>query len=353
MSTHWPILALIVGTGLIAILSCTLTRALFIWRQLLDRPGTESHKRQAFAVPYGGGSGILLALCLVLIVSSVLTPFTFSDAKTMWLCSGCLMMFALGQLDDLWPMRARWKFLLQTLICLTIVVGSDVRIDALQDTPLIAHALAVFWLLTVCNAFNLIDHGDGVSAGVGMISAGVLLAAAASNADLQLTYVYAALIGGLAGFLAWNAPPARLYMGDAGSLPLGFFIGAGTLMISFAPPETAAGLVDDAPRWPATLLAPLLITAIPIYDMGVVVTKRWFARKPLFRGDRNHISHRLERLGLPARSRLAVTVSLHLALAGSALLLRAAEPVQISIILGQTAAIFLAVLLLETTRDHG
>ena len=148
-------------------------------------------------------------------------------------------------------------------------------------------------------------------------------------------------------------------MGDAGSLPLGFLIGMGTLIVSFAPVETyitfgpSHGRTTEEPLWPVTIIAPLLITAIPIYDMCVVVTKRWLARKPLFRGDRNHISHRLERLGLPARSRLAVTVSLHLALAGSALLLRAAEPVQISIILGQTAAIFLAVLLLETTRDHG
>ena len=87
--------------------------------------------------------------------------------------------------------------------------------------------------------------------------------------------------------------------------------------------------------------------------MTVVIFKRYRRRQPLFRGDRNHISHRLERLGLTARARLMVTVSLHLALAGSALLIRAATPTQITLILAQTAAILLAVLLLEATRDHG
>ena len=89
-----------------------------------------------------------------------------------------------------------------------------------------------------------------------MISAGVLVVAAVTSNDLSGAAAYSALIGALAGFLLWNAPPARLYMGDAGSLPLGFLIGAGTLVISFTP--LSAGAADDA-RWPITLLAPYLL----------------------------------------------------------------------------------------------
>ena len=211
MNTAWPLLALIAGTGVASVLCCTMTRAIFLWRQLLDRPGTESHKMQAFAVPYGGGSGMLLALCIACIVASLATSFSLLDPQTSWLLGGCLAMFLLGQTDDLKPMRARWKFLLQAIICGFITVGGDLRIDALQGTPVIAQGLAVIWLLTVCNAFNLIDHGDGVSSGVGMINAGVILAAAASNGNMQQAYLFAALIGALAGFSLECATCSTVY----------------------------------------------------------------------------------------------------------------------------------------------
>ena len=206
--------------------TCTLTRWFFIRGALFDRPGTEAHKMQQTAVPYGGGSGIIIALGLWLIAAllglPVLAGHLVSSLTHNFHCRAlpahgrglglehyCYSSSVNTTISK--PMRARWKFFLQTVIMIIVVVGSGIRIDALQDWPIIAHGLAIFWLLTVCNAFNLLDHGDGVSASTGMISAGVLVVAAATVDDLIGASSYSALIGVLAGFCYGTHPSAIVH----------------------------------------------------------------------------------------------------------------------------------------------
>ncbi len=318
--------------------------------RFLDKPGTEAHKQHRSAVPYGGGVAMILALAIAVPLAWLhLTPSDRSGSEFLasaapWaMAAGAIAMFALGLIDDVRPLGARVKFLVQTGICAVVVWRADFHLDSLRAWPIAAYGCAWLWLVVVTNAYNLLDHADGLSACVAAISAAVLLSGSLMANDLPLAMVWLDLIAVLGGFLVWNLPPARIYMGDAGSLPLGFLIGAGTLCVTFWPSGESGS--------PLALLTPLLITAIPLFDTAAVMLKRVRRGKPLMQGDRNHISHRLVRLGMGPRASLATVVALQLALAAGTLQLRSDELLPGLVVLAQSAGILLAMILLETTRD--
>ncbi|MFW5858978.1 MAG: MraY family glycosyltransferase [Planctomycetota bacterium] len=344
------LLPLLVGLALSTVASGG-ARLLFHRLALIDRPGTEDHKHHAAAVPYGGGAAVLLAVLVAMGLALLRQPQLAqpTDRGPLWpIAGGALALFCLGQVDDLRPLPARLKLLVQILIISAVVLLGGLQVDflATRDWPVLALSSAVLWCVLVTNAYNLLDHADGFSATTALISAVVLLAAALMAEDPVLAALWAALIGALGGFLIWNLPPARLYLGDAGSLPLGFLLGAGALSITFWPSSA------ERPVSPLALTAPLLITAIPIYDTTVVMIKRLRRGRPVFRGDRSHIGHRLGRLGLSKRAGLACIAALQTALAGSALLLRYSEPAIAGVILAQAACVLIVVILLEARRDH-
>lgn len=318
--------------------------------RFVDQPGTQAHKQHRRAVPYGGGAAMTASMALAVPIallflepaSRAASPF-LRGPGWMAIAGGAAGMFALGLFDDLRPMRARGKFLVQAFICAVVVWIANFHIDSLRAWPVAAYGLAWLWLMLVTNAYNLLDHADGLSACVAAISAAVLLSGCLMVDDLPLALVWLQLIAVLAGFLVWNLPPARIYMGDAGSLPLGFLIGAGTLSVTFWPSGQSGS--------PLALLTPVLITAIPLFDTAVVMVKRARRGKPLMQGDRNHISHRLVRLGMGPRASLATVVALQLALAAGTLQLRSEELLPGLVVVAQSAGILLAVVLLETTRD--
>lgn len=318
--------------------------------RFLDRPGSEAHKAQARSVPYGGGIGMALAMALVLTPAFILIggedhvpPLLGRSTVIMPLMVGAGVLFLLGLVDDWRPQRAWVKLAIQAVVCAGAVWAGDLDIDSLHGLPILAYGLAWCWLLLITNAYNLLDHADGLSASVALVSAGVLLIGSIGGDDLILSTVWATLMGCLAGFLVWNLPPARIYMGDSGSLPLGFLIGVGTLSVTFWPSEEGGS--------PLAILSPLLITAIPLFDTAVVVVKRLRRGQPLHIGDRNHISHRLSRLGVGPRASLAAVVALQISLAAGALQLRDQEWTPGLVVLAQSAAVLLAVVLLETSRD--
>ena len=328
--------------------------ALAISRRLrfLDRPGSEAHKQQARAVPYGGGIAMVATLAAALAAvwlsldEAVLAHGVAVRGDVLRaIAGGALAMFLLGLVDDVRPLRAGLKFLLQGVVCAAVVGVGDVTIDSLRATPWLAYGLAWAWLILITNAYNLLDHADGLSATVALISACVLLSGSLLSEDHALAMLWLALIATLGGFLVWNLPPARIYMGDAGAQPLGFLIGMGTLSVTFWPSSEGGS--------PLAVLSPLLITAIPLFDTAVVVVKRLRRGKPVMLGDRNHISHRLGRLGMSSRASLATVAALQTALAAGALQLRQQELLPGLVVLAQSAGILLAVILLETSRDDG
>ncbi len=339
-------LLLALATGIVANrLAQTIARRL-AW---LDRPGTEAHKHQARAVPYGGGPACLVAAVVsILILGLSSAEMPAADGRLWGLLGGMAGLFALGQIDDLRPLPARLKLAIQVAIVAAAVIGGGLRVHTLAVAwgPWAGLSAALIWCLLLTNAYNLLDHADGLSAGCAIISAVVLLSAALLGDDPGLALIWCLVIGTLGGFLVWNLPPARLYLGDAGSLPLGFVIGAGALATTFWPSH------QNPDGSPLAVMAPVLISAIPLYDTMVVMAKRWRRGRPLMRGDRMHIGHRLQRLGLSQRGSLAAVLALQTALAGAALMLRHADRLGTLVILAQAAAIFITILLLEANRDH-
>lgn len=347
----WPLLA----AGLTACaLAVVLTRvALFLaprWR-FLDRPGSEAHKQHAAVVPYGGGPAMGIALAVALAVtlpwaSQVPVEEARPDHGPLWpILVGAVGLLFVGLWDDRRALGPKTKLVLQTVFTVGAVWLGDLGIDSLRAWPWLSFLAAWGWLVLVTNAFNLLDHADGVSGGCAVVCCVVLVIGALLGGDVPLALLFIALGGALLGYLFWNAPPARIYMGDAGALPLGFLIGVGTLSITFWPAESSSNFL--------ALLSPLIITAIPLFDTGAVIVKRLRRGKPIMQGDRNHISHRLGRLGLSPKATMATVVSLQVALAGSVLSLRSGDLASGVVVILTDAAILLAVVMLETARDEG
>jgi UDP-GlcNAc:undecaprenyl-phosphate GlcNAc-1-phosphate transferase len=345
------IAALLVG-GVVSLVTTRLMMWLAPRLRFLDRPGSEAHKQQTRVVPYGGGPAMAVSLALAFTVGWLVLharPVLMDgvpDHGSLWaVAAGSVALLVLGAVDDRKAMRARPKLLIQAAVCAGTVWFGDLAIDSLRTYPWLAYGLAWAWLVVISNAYNLLDHADGMAAGCGAVSCAVLLSGSLLSGDATLALLWLGVIAVLGGYLWWNRPPARIYMGDAGSLPLGFLIGVGTLSVTFWPQAEGGSVLS--------LATPLLITAIPIFDTTVVVVKRLRRGKPIMQGDRNHISHRLGRLGLTPLATLFTVVALHTALAVGALVLRTGSQAVGALVLLQCAAVLLAVVLLETTRDHG
>lgn len=328
-----------------AALGCAL--AIVVARRLrfLDRPGTEAHKQHAAAVPYGGGLAMAVAVALALAVA--VWCFPFATVGLPWaVLAGAAILVVVGALDDARPLSAPVKLACLALVCAAAVTCADLPVDFLRGIhPALAWVAAFLWLLLITNAYNLLDHADGLSGAVALVGCLALAGGAALGGDDAAARLWSVLALALGGFLLWNRPPARLYMGDAGALALGFLIGCGTLSTTFWPSAEGGS--------PLALLSPLLICAIPLFDTAAVVVKRLRRGVPIMRGDRNHISHRLARLGVGPNARLGAVVALQVALAAATFHLRDADLISGAVTVAQAAAICLALVLLETSRDHG
>jgi UDP-GlcNAc:undecaprenyl-phosphate/decaprenyl-phosphate GlcNAc-1-phosphate transferase len=332
---------------LISVLATRLAIYLAERLAFLDRPGSEAHKQQARAVPYGGGAAMALAVVGAWFAAMWLPSLASDNAlgqRPLWpLAVGTAALFVVGLIDDFRPLRARTKLAAQVVIAGATVWFGELGLDSLRAWPLLSYGLAWAWLVLVSNAYNLLDHDDGLCGSIAVVSALVLFSGAQLSGDSELARLWLVLVGAVVGFLVWNRPPARIYMGDAGSLPLGFLIGAGTLSVTFWPSGESGS--------PLAVLTPVLITALPLFDTATVVIKRLRRHQPIMQGDRNHISHRLHRLGMTPRRRLLTAVAVQVALAAGALQLRTQDLLTGTIVIAQSAAIFVVVVLLETTRD--
>ncbi len=333
----------------VAVIATRIAIAVAARLSFLDRPGAEAHKQQARAVPYGGGAGMVVAV-VVGVVLVVTVPTLHSEAAVidhgpLWpLFAGAFALFVVGMIDDVRPLGARTKLLAQVVIAGGTVWFADLGLDSLHQWPWLSYGLAWAWLVLVSNAYNLLDHDDGLCASIAVVSVLVLFSGAQLSGDGTFAQFCLIMVGALLGFLVWNRPPARIYMGDAGSLPLGFLIGAGTLSVTFWPSGESGS--------PLAVLSPVLITALPLFDTATVVVKRLRRHQPIMQGDRNHISHRLHRLGMTPRRRLLTAIAVQVALAAGAIQLRTEELLTAAVVIAQAGAIFIVVVLLETARDR-
>ena len=253
----------------------------------------DARKVHKFPIPRIGGLGIYLAFLVAIIFSVFATGIggeTLREIIGLTL-SGSLIV-ALGLIDDYKNLPAKIKLLGQIVAACVLVFGFDVRIDFITD-PLgdyiyldwLAIPATIFWIVGLTNTVNLIDGLDGLAAGVSAIASVTILLVALKQNFLLVTILTAALAGAAAGFLFYNSHPAKIFMGDSGSMFFGFML-AGISVIG-AVKSTAT----------ITLIVPILALGLPILDTTFAIVRRYRGGKPIFQPDKGHLHHRLLSLG--------------------------------------------------------
>jgi UDP-GlcNAc:undecaprenyl-phosphate GlcNAc-1-phosphate transferase len=248
---------------------------------IVDRPDgrLKKHKKP---MPYLGGVAIYLSFLLALAFS-----FRFDQVLLGLLLSGTIVLF-LGLIDDLGFLKT-WAKVAGQLIAVLVLVKSGIFIK-LAFLPLYVRIpLTFLWLVGMTNAFNIIDVMDGLSGGVALFASLAFFSVSLLNGRVTIAIVAITLSGSLIGFLRYNFPPARIYMGDAGSMFLGFMIGALAINGSYTEKDVLG------------FLAPVVILGIPIFDTIQVMIARWRKGLPIYRGSSDHYALRLRAAGLSVR----------------------------------------------------
>jgi len=259
-----------------------------------------------------------------------------------------LVLHVMGWIDDRWGLSASGKLAVQLLVAAVLAVFFDMRVlqflDGYGSVGVAASVvLSVLWMATITNAMNMLDNMDGLSGGVGAIIAALYLAACLIGGQWFVAALAAAVLGGLLGFLVFNFPPARVFMGDAGSLPLGLVLAILSIRTTYFESEAAS-----PGGWYAVLM-PLVVMAVPLYDLcSVVGIRLWQGRHP-FSGDQQHFSHRLVRMGLSRPTAVMVIWLVTLATGIGGVILASVAPWQAAVIAVQVAAVLGILAILEQT----
>lgn len=363
-----PILVLIlIGLAfLIAWPVCGLVRGWSLRAGALDTeavPGQVKAARRA--VPNTGGIGIAAAVFGPLVAGLVALEFVTEGMLPGWasaagehleglrsvrgmgwaVVAGGLWLHALGVIDDRRPLGPMVKLACMCAPPLLLAAFFDTRLLTLLDGHAGGSWLSVLvtlvWFLAVTNAMNFMDNMDGLCAGVAATAGAMFLAATLIGGQWFVAGVLALLVGACGGFLVWNRPPARMFMGDGGSLVIGYLMAFATTRTTYVG-DGAGGSGPGVTAWYAVLM-PLVVLAVPLYDMASVTVIRLSQGRSPFVGDLQHFSHRLVRRGLSTRSAVAVIVGLTGATGISGLLLTRAAPWEAFAIAAQ-AGLLLAVL---------
>jgi len=271
-----------------------LLRDLARHRGWVDEPDN-SRKTHRVPTPRLGGLAVVLAYVGsfgILLLWLKVSPAVQSSFPLFWrLLPATAVVFAIGVLDDFFNLNAWLKLLGQTFAAV-LACSSGVHIESLGGSPLggfVGVPLTIIWLVGCANAFNLIDGLDGLAGGLGLLASLATLAAGLLYHDASLVTAMAPLVGALLGFLIFNFSPASIFLGDGGSLWIGFMLGCYAVIWS-----------QDSTTVPGAT-APLVALCIPLLDTALSIARRFLRLHPIFRGDRAHIHHRLVDRGLTPR----------------------------------------------------
>jgi UDP-GlcNAc:undecaprenyl-phosphate GlcNAc-1-phosphate transferase len=273
----------------------------------------------------------------------------WAQSGKLWLLLGAgTLLMLLGLADDRGGLPWQFRLLVEFAVAAACVwLVPNLRLTAFLHLPLVTEALSVLWIVALINAFNMLDNMDALSAGVATIAASMLAAVMllapnpkSGQPQLFVAGLLLVLVGSLLGFLWHNRPPARIFMGDSGAYFIGFLIACATLLASYT------GYQGERRH---AILAPLLVMAVPLYDMATVVWIRLRSGKSPFSADKNHFSHRLVDLGL-SKPQAVLTVYLTTATCSlGALLLHRVDSVGAVLIVLLIACVLGLIAILETT----
>lgn len=237
-----------------------------------------------------------------------------SDEHLYLALAGASGIFVLGLVDDLFKLNPQIKLIFQIIIA-AVMVKSGIVIEIIPY-PAIAIPLTIFWIVGLTNAFNLLDNMDGLSAGIAGIASLILFAFSIQNGNQFVAVLSLPLAGAAIGFLVFNFNPAKIFMGDSGSLFLGFFISILSIVGTW---KHATSLI-------VTLIPPLLVLGIPLFDTMFVTVTRRMRGQSVSQGGKDHISHRLVSLGLSERRAVLVLYSVSILFGALALFFSSVTP---------------------------
>ena len=274
------------------------------WFRILDFPD-QARKQHARVTPRTGGlavcSALVLGACEAAWLGASGSPLDVAATRcTTYILVSSVLLCGLGLWDDKFGMGALTKFLWQAAAILPFVCFGQSTTTAHLfgwnlDFAWLAIPISLFWLVSCANFVNLVDGLDGLAGSVGLIVSLAVAAMAWWHGVAEVCLLATILSGALVGFLLFNWPPARIFLGDSGSLPLGFLIGALALESSA---KKAAGL---------TLAVPLVLLSIPMFDTSMAILRRKLNGRSIGQGDRAHIHHLLRDRGLSsAKALLAI-----------------------------------------------
>lgn len=343
--------------------SAVLTACVRRWAikaDFVSRPREDRYNRNVIAL--GGGIAIFWTIALFVLAGATAVKFVIAPGHLSFIdesiaqhtagflskINGLLVVVAaafalhlLGLWDDRKHLGPFIKLAIQFAVAIAAAVWADVRVEMFIENKIITTALSVFWMVLMINAFNFLDNMDGASAGIALIATAVLMAAAMRSGQVFVGAMGLVFIGALLGFLAFNFPPAKIFMGDCGSMVVGFFVALLTLRTTYYNAEAGTKLYS--------VFMPAIAMAVPLYDFISVTFLRLKQGKSPFVGDTQHFSHRLKRRGLSDRQ---VALTLYLATLGTglgAVLLQQADWIGAILIAAQTVMILCIIGILETT----
>lgn len=364
----WAILLLIPIALLLSAPLTLLARAVGRRLNALDGAGVNGqHKEAPRRVPNTGGAAVFLSIALPMLAALLAVHTPLADqlaalipgfathlpglrdqtpAAVLFLAA-LTALHVLGLVDDRRPLGPYLKLSIMLGLSALVVLGTGSRLltaaDAFVGGPWLSILLSILWLALITNALNIIDNMDGLCAGVAAIAASCFLAGTLTHNPPQwfISAALALTVGACLGFLLFNfpAPKASIFLGDSGSLVLGFTLGFLTIRTTYLGPTTAGGYY--------ALLMPLLVLAVPLYDLATVSFIRLRQGRSPMLGDLNHISHRLTRRGLSKRDAVLVIYGLTAVTSIGGVALPSLAPWQAALVGAQALLVLLVLALFE------
>jgi UDP-GlcNAc:undecaprenyl-phosphate/decaprenyl-phosphate GlcNAc-1-phosphate transferase len=301
-----PLLIIFISALAIAVLATPLARRVAHRYEVVDAPS--ARKIHASPVPLLGGAAIYVAVIVALVF--------FGDRiyvmQAAGILTGATLMSMFGVWDDKWGMRPIVKLFGQVLAA-SILYYSGVQVGFL-DNAYLNFAATIFWVVAITNALNLMDNMDGLAGGIAAVASVFFFLIATLTGQRLVAPLAAVLVGACIGFLYYNFKPGAIFMGDTGSLFLGYMLASVGILLEF--PRNV-----DVVTW----MVPVLVLGVPLFDTTLVTISRIRRRIPVSRGGKDHLSHRLVALGLTRREAVLVLYLIQGALGVAALVVMQAN----------------------------